>query len=155
MIKKILLFPFITLWMVLSFGISIIIWNIIDNIYINEIAYFEFLFFGIAVYLISLIFIKPLKYKFWDTFWHEFSHIVFAILTFAKVHKLMVTPNNPENGAAGYIQYSYTPNKILGFIRGHFVSLAPYFFSPMTVILVFIYWVILPTSDGNFIRFTS
>jgi len=150
MFKKILLFPFITLWIGLSLIVTILIWSLIDSIFIKNYQYFEFLYLGIVVYLISLVFIKPYRYKFWDTFWHEFSHIVFAVLTFSKVHKLMVSPDNSENGAAGYIQYSFKPNKILGFIRGHLVSLAPYFFSPITVVLVFIYWIILPTSNSNF-----
>jgi hypothetical protein len=114
----------------------------------DTIEEFKYLYFGIGVYVISLFILSHKMYEFWNTFWHEFSHIVFAVLTFSKVHKLMVGPDMPENGAAGYIQYSYPPNKILGFIRAHLVSLAPYFFSPMTMMLCGVYWLILPSDEG-------
>ena len=150
LIKKIVIFPFIILWVILSSITIGIIGIIFDNIIIQNIEYFRFFFFGIGVYLISLFFIKPKKYAFWNTFWHEISHIIFAVFTFSKVHKLMIAPDMPENGAAGYVQYSFKKGKILDLIRAHFVSLAPYFFSPITIILVIIYWIILPSESGNF-----
>ena len=153
MIKKIIIFPFLILWVILSLIAIGIVEIIFNSIIIENIEYFKFFFFGMGMYLISLFFIKPKKYKFWNTFWHELSHIVFAILTFSKVNKLMVSPDIPEDGANGYVQYSFKKGKILDLLRGHFVSLAPYFFSPMTIILVLLYWLILPNESGNF--FTS
>jgi hypothetical protein len=105
---------------------------------------FKFIGFGFFTYIVSTFIIKPKNYIFWDTFFHEISHIIFALLTFAKPHKLVVTPDNPENGNNGYVGYSFKSSRFMDFVRSHLVSLAPYFFSPLAFAVIMIYWVVVP-----------
>jgi hypothetical protein len=138
MLKKIFLFPFISIWIFLSlYSIEQII--IFGKILINHFDYFLFLFVGFISYFISLLFIKPKKYEYWNIFWHEFSHLIFAILTFSKIQQFTILSNKLNDGTAGYVKYSFKKGKFSSIIRNHFVSLAPYFFSPITMILLCIY----------------
>ena len=114
---------------------------------ITNISFYKYFFIGFVALLIIIRFINPSRYKFLDTYFHEKSHIVFAYLTFATPQTLMVSPSNPQDGANGYVQYSFKKSRFMDAVRSYLVSLAPYFFSPLAFVYFCIYLVIIPT-DG-------
>ena len=137
------------LWILLSGIFAIVVYRTVMEFYVVNVDDFLFLFVGLGTYLISMFIIKPIKYKFWDTFFHEISHMLFAILTFAKPLKLVVSPDEPENGVNGYARYQLSNESFLSrYFRGHIVGLAPYFFSPITLLLVLIYWMVIPDKQS-------
>jgi len=136
-------FIYITISTILIYLIFVIFKNYI----FQNIDYYKYLFIGIVVYIISILIIKPSKDNFGDTFFHELSHTIFAVLTLSRVKKFMVSPQNPENGAKGSVSYHHKSSRFFGTTREYLISLAPYFFSPLAFVFFMIYWVISPT-DG-------
>jgi len=148
MLKRITLSLVSPLWVLISLFLSFMIYSVFVKYYIGNTTYFQFLFIGFVAYLLSMFIIKPVKYKFWDTFFHEVSHIIFAVLTFAKPNTLVIGGDAADKGAAGYAGYSFKKSTIMSFIRNHLVSLAPYFFSPITVFLILIFLMVLPEKQS-------
>jgi hypothetical protein len=118
------------IWVILIlFGINLFV-DISNRYVVHNLPYFYPLFIGIAVYAITLAIIPYRKYQFLNTFFHEMSHLIFAIITFGKPRKLVIT--NATSGTGGYVSYASSP--FLKSIHNHIVALAPYFFIPLTLI---------------------
>lgn len=79
---------------------------------------------------------------FYDTLVHELSHLVFVFLTFSRPKEMTVFREASKNqlGRMGYV-YSL---KRFGFIQSHLISLAPYFFPFLTMILWGFYLMVKP-----------
>ena len=127
-------------WIILSFVFLNLLTNIISKYVFENNQYFMPLYFGFISYLISLIIVSHRKYQLVNTFFHEISHLIFAILIFAKPKKFIVTSKN--KGAAGYI--TYTTFKFLDPLHNHLVALAPYFFMPTTFFFAFTLYLYQP-----------
>jgi hypothetical protein len=142
--KKIIIFPFITIW---ALGLIMFVYaayGVIIEIAASRLNVFRFVFFGFAAYLVSVIFVKPQKYEIWNTITHELAHAFFVLFTFAKFNGFHV------KGGTGFVQYSYKKSTIMGLIRAHLVSLAPYFFPYATLILCLLFLIVKP-EKGIFI----
>ncbi len=100
------------------------------------------MFFGLLSYFLSLNVIHHTKYQFINTFFHEMSHLIFAILTFAKPKKIVIT--SATRGRVGCL--TYTSFKFLNGLHNHLVALAPYFFIPITLLFSFTIYLNQPTN---------
>lgn len=149
MIKKTLGLVFVWIWIALSFYTILAIYFVFNNTIAQESEYFSYFVIGVGVYLISMIFIKPKKYQFLDTFFHELSHTIFAFLTGAKVNKFVVSIDSLSS-QNGYVEYQFKSSKVMDIVRSHLVSLAPYYFSPITAFLLVVYYISLPSNDDLF-----
>ncbi|WP_455756448.1 M50 family metallopeptidase [Sulfurimonas sp.] len=146
MLKNILGFVFFWFWLVLALYLMLGVYFVFNNTIANESEYFLYILIGGGSYLFSLFIIKPYRYRFWDTFFHELSHTLFAFLTGAKVNKFVVSIDSLSS-QNGFVEYQFKTSKIMGFIRSHLVSLAPYYFSPLTVMMMIIYYTTLPSNN--------
>lgn len=133
-------------WITITIICLLLSINLFNKILIPNIDSFVFLFYGVVCFIIVNIVLPKRSFEFWDTFFHELDHILFMLLTFSVPLKLMVSPAIPENGANGYVMHSGSSNTVIKFIRDHLVNLAPYFFSPLTLLLIGIYCLILFSS---------
>jgi len=138
---------FSVFYVIVSICILYLLYVLYSEFLTTNINFYKYFFIGFIALFILVRFINHSRYKFLDTYFHEKSHIVFAYLTFATPQTLMVSPSNPQDGANGYVQYSFEKSRIMGIVRSYLVSLAPYFFSPLAFVYFCIYWVVVPT-DG-------
>ena len=129
-------------WIV-SIGILLkLLVEIFDKYILVNYHYFMPVFFGLLSYFFSLSIIHSTKYQFINTFFHETSHLIFAILTFAKPKKIVIT--SAKQGRVGYL--TYTSFKFLDGLHDHLVALAPYFFIPTTLIFSFMIFLKQPAN---------
>jgi hypothetical protein len=73
------------------------------------------------------------------TFFHELSHLIFAIPLLSLPTKIVIAD---KTTGSGYVEY-----KTLFFMRkihNHLVALAPYFFVPLSFLFAFLYHISLP-----------
>jgi len=131
---------------------SIILATLIVIVHINYLAdniqSIKYIFIGGIAYSMIARYLHVKEDDFFSVFFHEISHIIFALLTFAKPHKLVVSPKDPQNGANGFVSYSFKSARFR-VVKEYLVSLAPYFFSPLAFVFFMFYWVLVP--DGDFI----
>lgn len=144
MLIKLLKLKFFFVWIFISFFLGLLISSLISNVFIENLKYLEEFYFGIISYVISLVFIKPYKYRFINAFFHELSHMIFAFISFSEIKKLIVDKNGNSQ-----VHCSINQNLFKQFFHSHFTVLAPYFFAPLTVILIILYIVLIPSS-GTF-----
>ena len=109
------------IYVLVSVFFAFLLYALYEKYMIDNIESIQFLFYGITACIITIKLINPVKYRFWDTFSHEFSHMIFAVLTLAKPSKFMVSPDNPEDGANGYIYYTFNdPSRFTKTLRNYF-----------------------------------
>lgn len=143
----------VPVWVALILFSASTVYGVIHASVLPHLHRYLFLAIGVATAWLSIQLVHPALYRFWDTFFHELSHIIFALLTFSRPTKLMVSPDQPETGlfgrTNGYVVLHRWGIGPLHFLRGHLVLLAPYFFAPMTFGIVLVYWFI----DVQFLRY--
>ena len=145
MIKTILLLP---IWLFVIATTSLFSYNLIADIYVDNFQSYLFLGYGFIAYYITLIFFKPVKYKFWNTLRHEFLHAVFALITFSKSRKLVAAEEADEENRLGYLSHTVSSSSKVNFIRKHLIGLAPYFIPFFTLIICGLYLLVKPDKAG-------
>jgi hypothetical protein len=136
----------IILWILFTVICIVISIKLIIRIFLPNIKTFIFIFYGIVAFIIFNFIVPKRNLEFWNTFFHELDHIIFMLITFSSPQKFLVSPSMPEDGVNGYVIHNSSRNKIIQFAREHLVNLAPYFLSPLTLIFIAIYYLIIPSS---------
>lgn len=144
--KKILYFPFLFVWLTLSAAGAYAIYVLFSKIYLQHYEVYRFLYFGFGAYAVTIFIIKPRIYNFWNILVHELVHSIFAVLTFSKPRQLFVSSESAYT-QGGYMTYYCKPG-IMGIVRSHMISLAPYFFPLFAVVLGGLYLLVKPDSPG-------
>ena len=68
---------------------------------------------------------------------HEFSHYLFAVLSFHKVQDLKLFQPDPETGSMGYIYHSYKVDNFYQAVIGNtFIAIAPFFGGAAVIYLI-------------------
>lgn len=130
------------IWIALICMFAKLFIDIFDKFILTNYLYFMPMFLGLLSYFLSLNVIHHTKYQFINTFFHEMSHLIFAILTFAKPKKIVIT--SATRGRVGCL--TYTSFKFLSGLHDHLIALAPYFFIPITLALSFIVYLNQPAN---------
>jgi len=143
--KKALLFPFASLWVLLSLVLLAIIAAVFQRFFIPQLAAFQYFALGFAAYLLSAVIFPPRRYQFWNTFFHELTHSIWAVLLFSKPQKLVVSTKAMED-RLGYMEYQGR----LSLLKSHLIALSPYFFSTLTFLFVLIYIIVMPHQPEGF-----
>jgi hypothetical protein len=147
-LKKIVLFPFLSIWILfIAIGITGV-YILFSEIFMPKIKEYLFVGYGFFTYLFTLIIISHKKYEFWNILKHEIAHAILVVLTFARPQKLVASVKSDDQGKLGYLRYNYKLSSISSLIRSHTVSLAPYFFPYLTIFLSIVYYIVKP--DHNF-----
>jgi len=145
--NSIFLLPLLFIWLALSAAGGYSVYVLTDKIFLNHYEEYRFLYYGFGAYIVSIIFIPPKRYAFWNVLTHELIHSIFAVLTLSKPQQLFVDTGPYDNDGGGYMTCTYNPG-IIGFIRSHMVSLAPYFFPIFAIALGGLYFMVRPDSPG-------
>ena len=143
---KTLYFPFLFVWLTLSVAGVYAIYVLFSRIYLQHYEVYRFLYFGFGAYAVTILIIKPRIYNFWNILIHELVHSIFAVLTFSKPRQLFVSSESAY-AQGGYMSYYCKPG-IMGIVRSHMISLAPYFFPLFTILLSALYLFVKPDSAG-------
>lgn len=109
----------------------------------HRLGTFTYLFYGMGSYIVFKIVVPKNSMLFFDVFFHELSHSIFALLTFSPLKAFVVTPHEGSS-TLGYVEHTISGNTFTRIIREHLVSLAPYFFAPLTVVTIGIYYLLIP-----------
>jgi len=68
---------------------------------------------------------------------HEFSHYLFAVLSFHKVIDLKLFQPDPETGSMGYLYHSYKVDNFYQAVIGNtFIAIAPFFGGAAVIYLI-------------------
>jgi hypothetical protein len=68
---------------------------------------------------------------------HEFSHFLFAVLSFHKVIDLKLFQPDPETGSMGYVYHSYKVDNFYQAVIGNtFIAIAPFFGGAAAIYLI-------------------
>ncbi|MDZ7331069.1 MAG: hypothetical protein ONB31_03775 [candidate division KSB1 bacterium] len=68
---------------------------------------------------------------------HEFSHYLFAVLSFHKVQDLKLFQPDPETGSMGYVAHSYKIDNFYQAVIGNtFIAIAPFFGGAAAIYLI-------------------
>ena len=81
----------------------------------------------------------------WDTFQHELTHAVFCLVLFVRVHRIEASDRDQGDGFLGCVVHDRCDP-----FRGALISLAPYFFPTLTVVLVALRAVVAPGHIATF-----
>ncbi len=100
------------LWITITIICSLLIFELITNIFFQNLDSFKYLLYGIGSYIGVSILINKKYFQFWDTFFHELDHIIFALITFSSPQKLVVSPDNRGDGANGYVVHNGSQNSL-------------------------------------------
>ena len=100
------------IWLITTLFIASILADVVDRYVITNLAYYQPMFIGFILYIVSLFIISHRRYQFMNTFFHELSHLIFALLIFARPKKMVVT--SASSGRAGYVGYEIAP-----FLKGY------------------------------------
>jgi peptidase M50B-like protein len=128
---KLILFLLFCVWLSLSAIQLLLIGGLVFELHLKNWNGESLPFlFGCGLSFIIVVGIKPFRWRsvnYITTFIHELTHAIAAILTKAKpkMPKVYLFPG--QSGKAGSIEYTAKNSLIMGFVRNHLVSLAPYF----------------------------
>ncbi len=145
--KKVILMPFGLFWLTGTVIVWYNLYTVFSQIILPNRSEYVFLGYGFLAFLVTLPLLPPRKYQFWNTLLHELAHAVFAVLTFSKPVELRAGDTS-TNGRLGQLVHRGKQSLGMRFVRDHFVSLAPYFFPTLTLLLLGIYLLIAPQRQG-------
>jgi len=115
-------------------GFTLQLPSLAKDIFVRPVPLFPFAL-GLGSYALVWFFMirKKRDTGVWDTFEHEFTHAIFCVLLFKKVHAFHAGAEADQDGRLGYISHEGAT----GF-RETLITLAPYFFPTYTVFLFLI-----------------
>lgn len=133
-------------WSTIIILSSFILYDLVTWL-VNKYSAFIYLYYGMGAYILFRYLIPQKTMIFFNVFFHELSHAIFALITFSPLRSFVVSPHSNDT-YMGYVEHAGSGNKLIYFVRSHFVSLAPYFFSPITVLAIGLYYLLIPYDFG-------
>ncbi len=153
-------------WIVLGLIEIVGAFEIIKQLIIPRFDEYKYMFIGFGVYLvITLLFYLQHAFSknevknriefmktlgFYDTLIHELSHLVFVFLTFSRPKEMTIF-REPSKKQLGRMDYAYKLDRF-GFVQSHLISLAPYYFPLLTVVIWGFYLIVKPEKVNFIIR---
>lgn len=121
---KIVYYILSPIFILLGLGYLGVFLRLTSNI-LTHLPLFEMVFYGMVAYLfLYFLFLRRIDSRFWQTFDHEFTHIIFALIFFKKIANFTVSADN-----GGSVRHYGNSNFI--------IALAPYFV-PTFALLLFV-----------------
>ena len=125
-IIDVLKYPLAFVALLLTFELFHVLYEVVEYIYVH-LGFYEDFFMGMVAYMVSwLLIFRNITGKWFLVLEHELTHILFALLTFHRIHELVAT-----NRGVGYVGFSGAGN------GNWLISIAPYFFPTFSMIVVF------------------
>jgi hypothetical protein len=121
----------ILLWVVLSIGYGVAFYELIQRI-IRSAARLQYMFGGMAAYGgVWFLFLRH-RARFWWTFEHELTHVIFALLFGHEIRHFRASPDK-----GGSIHHRGRSNNFL-------IALAPHFFPTLSVVPLLLLFIVVP-----------
>ena len=145
LIVKPILFFLSSIWIFIASIISIFIYFVVTDTYFENNTSFLTFYYGIFAYLMSMLIVKPQKYRMLNFFFHELSN---ALFSFFKINTFVV--NKDSNS---FISCENKKSIFSFLYHSHITALSPYFFYPLTILLIVIYLIILSNDNSLHINY--
>ena len=124
----------VALWAILSVGFAVAFYELIARVVESPDRLLAVLGGMLAYVLVWALFLRG-RNRFWRTFEHELTHVIFALLSFQRVKHFRASAHK-----GGSIHH-------LG-PRGNFViSLAPYFFPTVSLLPLLLLFIVTPAAE--------